>query len=100
MAILQKRQSDLFYQETFCSQLRRLTFSSRFEEGERVEITPDDPESTEGSDEEMGMATSTLPLKEKTVDGAETQEESEEDTETDEESEYSTKQLIDVKRNQ
>ena len=66
-------------------QLRRLTFGSRFEEGERVDISPDSSSlgsTVEGSDEEMGMAASTLPLKEKTVDGADKHEE-EEDTDND-----------------
>ena len=69
-------------------QLRRLTFGSRFEEGERVDISPDSSSlgsTVEGSDEEMGMAASTLPLKEKTVDGAENHEE-EEDTDNDDKS--------------
>ena len=69
-------------------QLRRLTFGSRFEEGERVDISPDSSSlgsTVVGSDEEMGMAASTLPLKEKTVDGAENHEE-EEDTDNDDKS--------------
>ena len=68
--------------------MRRLTFGSRFEEGERVDISPDSSSlgsTVVGSDEEMGMAASTLPLKEKTVDGAENHE-VEEDTDNDDKS--------------
>lgn len=62
-----------------CLQLRRLTFGSRFEEGDRIEIDGDSIAYTPaGSDEEMGMAASTLPLKEKNVDGTDVVEDNEE----------------------
>lgn len=62
-------------------QLRRLTFSSRFEEGERIDISSESSSlaSSEGSsDTEMGIAASTIPLKEKNIDGTDTNAEEEE----------------------
>lgn len=52
------------------SQLRRLTYFSRFEEGVRLEMSTDDTTSealADASDEEMGLNASTIPLKQKEV---------------------------------
>lgn len=44
--------------------MRRLTFASRFEEGERIDISQESAlSSTSASDEEMGLDASTLPLR-------------------------------------